>query len=226
MRLPALPGRPGSDPEQIPDAKFVAVLRHPVERAHSSYWFYVTRGVERARSFEEALARGWSSADPGAWPNHFSAGLYRAQLAAYYALFPREQIRVYLYEDWRQRREETLRDLFSFLGVDPHFRPAVREVLVTRAPRSRRVHRLANTVWLPGLDGFNRRHNLAAPPAMRAETWTALHARYRDDMLELQTLIDRDLSHWLDPAGPASRRPMGRPASPRLQSRRHARQDA
>jgi hypothetical protein len=206
LRSPVAPARIRKD---VPHAKIVAVLRHPVERAHSSYWFSVTRGLERAPSFEQALAQEWSNTRPVWWLTHYRFGLYHAQLSAYFALFPREQIRIYLYEDWRHRPEETLRDLFGFLDVDPDFHPAVPDVVVTRAPRSRRLHRLAQTVWLPGLDGFNLRHNLAAPPAMHPDTWLALHADYRDDITQLQTLIGRDLSHWLDPTRPDPRAQLG-----------------
>ena len=34
---------------------------------------------------------------------------------------------------------------------------------------------------------------------MRPDTWFSLLDRYREDIEQLQELIDRDLSHWLDP---------------------------
>ena len=190
--------------EEIPHAKLVAVLRHPVERAYSSYWFYVMRCQEPAPSFEEALARESLPPRERPWLTHFGFGLYHAHLSPWFARFPREQFRIHLYEDWCAQPQEMLRDVFGFLEVDDHFRPKLRKTLVTEAPRSRRLHRLANTAWLPGLDRFNRRHNLAGPPPMGKDTWLTLHARYRDDIEQLQTLLDRDLSHWLDPSGPPS----------------------
>ena len=39
----------------IPDAKFVAILRNPVERAISNYWFSVSHGLEK-RDIDTALA--------------------------------------------------------------------------------------------------------------------------------------------------------------------------
>ena len=86
------------------------MLRHPVERAHSSYWYYVTRGQELTTSFEDALdPERWVGDGPRSW--HFTQGLYHAHLSAYFALFPREQIKVYIFEDWRQAPQAMLRDL-------------------------------------------------------------------------------------------------------------------
>jgi hypothetical protein len=197
--------------DEIPNAKIIAVLRHPVERAHSSYWFSVMRCNERNFSFEDALARERLRTPRHA---HFGTGLYHAHLSAWYSRFPREQIRIYLYEDWREHAQEMLRDLFAFLEVDENFAPDLREAVVTRAPRSRHLHRLAHTIWVPGLHAFNRRYNLIPPPPMRQETWLELQARYRTDIEQLQPLIDRDLSHWLDPSRCVSRSQPGPDVSP------------
>jgi hypothetical protein len=41
----------------------------------------------------------------------------------YYERFPPEHIRVYLHDDLRADAAGLVRDLFSFLGVDPNFAP-------------------------------------------------------------------------------------------------------
>ena len=43
--------------KSLPEAKIIAVLRHPVERAHAQYWFDVMWDFERAPTFEQSLAR-------------------------------------------------------------------------------------------------------------------------------------------------------------------------
>lgn len=196
--------------QEVPDAKLIAVLRHPVERAHSSYWFYVSRCVERAPSFEDALAREWSGSRFTS-ANHFEPGLYYTQLVSWLSLFGREQIRIHLYEDWCERPDEVLRDLYTFLGVHPGFSPVRRRSPATVAPRHARLHRLNHTLWLPGLDSWDRKHNLGPPPAMRPDTRLLLHERYRADIERLQTLLGRDLSGWLDPDRPAR---LGRSSGP------------
>jgi hypothetical protein len=181
--------------ESLPNAKLVTILRDPVERAHSHYWFDVMWDFAPAPTFERSLAREDTPRPFG----HFHHGLYHAHLSAYFDLFSREQIRVYLYEDWRDSPRELLRDLFEFLGVDADFVPAVPARNVTAAPRSRRLRRLALSSSLPALHRLEAHHNLGPLPPMREATRRQLRARYRDDIEQLQTLIDRDLSHWLEP---------------------------
>lgn len=181
--------------EHVPHAKLVAILRDPVERAHSSYWFYVTLGRERAASFEQAVGGAATGSTMG--NHHFRHGLYHAQLSVWFALFPREQIRVYLYEDWRERPHEMLRDLFGFLGVDPDVTVPIFERNVTTAPLRPSLHRSALDTNLGWLAQLSRRHNAIAPPPMSPQTARILRARYRDDIERLQGLIGRDLSGWL-----------------------------
>lgn len=182
--------------KNVPGAKLIAVLRHPVERFRSSYWYYVVRGWEPARSLEEAIENAYRIGD---FPSrrHLVFGLYHAQLSHWYPLFPPEQIRIYLYEELRSDPQAVLRDLFGFLGVDPHFNAVIPETNVTQAPRSRRLHRLMRDLPRP-FDGL-RRLNMVSPPPMRTETWDLLLDYYRPDIEQLQALIDRDLSHWLHP---------------------------
>ncbi len=200
----------------LPYSRLVAILRHPAERAYSHYTFMVQHQVEPARTFSEALMREVPRMQAGWFPGFFyqANGYYYAQLSVYGELFPREQIKVYLYEDWRDTPQAMLRDLFCFLEVDTGFVPAIRQSNVTRLPSSRRLHRLAVAPdrierrlapFLPArarraivsaVRRFDDRYNLAPPP-LDPEIRARLTAGYREDILKLQDLIGRDLSHWM-----------------------------
>lgn len=183
----------------VPEAKIAALLRNPVERAYSQYCLMVWYGFERAPTFEAALAEEPARVAAGWWPTYLytTYGLYHRALIPWFELFPRERIRIYLYEDWRQSPQATLRDLFGFLGVDPDFEPQLRDINAARIPRSRIVHRLARGLGIRQLERFARQHHLIAPPPMRSDTRRMLLARCRDDIICLQDLIGRDLSGWL-----------------------------
>lgn len=202
--------------KSLPTSRLIALLRQPAERAYSHYTFMRQHGVELMPSFERALTdenlrlqKGWFSG-----LHHKTNGYYFSQLSVYYNLFPREQIRVYLYEDWKNTPQAMLRDIFGFLEIDENFMPELRLSNVTRQPRSRRLHNLAThpehfrrlTPFLPEsgssalfslLRSVNQKLNLAPPPPLHPETRSRLTADYREDILQLQGLIGRDLSHWL-----------------------------
>ena len=203
--------------QNLPHSRLVAILRHPAERAYSHYTYLVQHHVEPARTFSEALAREALRMQEGWFPGFFyqASGYYHAQLSAYGELFPREQIKVYLYEDWRETPQAMLRDLFRFLEVDTDFVPTIRQSNVTRLPSSQRLHRLAvapdrierrlapilparaRRAIVSAVRRFDDRCNLAPPPPLDPEIRARLTAEYREDILKLQDLIGRDLSHWV-----------------------------
>jgi Sulfotransferase domain len=100
----------------IPDVRLVYLVRDPIERIVSHY-----RLIEpdpRLHSLEEAIA------DPFHGPRMLGVSRYAAQLEQYLRFFPSEQILVVDADRLRDRRGETLAQVFRFLGVDPHFRSA------------------------------------------------------------------------------------------------------
>jgi hypothetical protein len=107
--------------ELQPEAKVMMVLRNPVDRAYSHYWYQVRRGGEKARSFEEALADEPKRIRRGTWHGFYyvDCGRYGEQVSRYLEVFGREAVRVYLLEDLRRDARGVYRDAFGFLGVDP-----------------------------------------------------------------------------------------------------------
>ena len=117
----------------LPDARLIALLRNPVDRAFSHYQHEVALGRERL-SFEDALAREPERMDgelehmlrdpvyfSHAWWNYTyaSRGRYAEQLERWYAAFPREQLLVLLTDDLSTDTAGTYRQVLDFLGVDP-----------------------------------------------------------------------------------------------------------
>lgn len=106
-----------------PDVRLIAILRNPVERAYSAYWFARRNLIEDCNEFENALAsepereRG----DYRALANlrYRAQGRYAEQLESVFALFPKEQVYVGLFEDLRADPAAFLGALVSWLGTDP-----------------------------------------------------------------------------------------------------------
>jgi hypothetical protein len=169
------PKAPGCIRRFVPDAKLIAILRNPIDRAYSAFLHLVRDGREPVTDFGEALRREEERIGDR-WEHiwHYTRmGLYHEQLTRYFQAFDRSQIKVYLYYDFRTDPIGVLRDVFRFLGVDEGF-----------VPDTSARH---NVTSLP----LDRRPPL--PPEVRME----LHEVFRDDTLKLQHLIGRDLSRWL-----------------------------
>jgi hypothetical protein len=99
----------------IPDAKLIYLVGEPVERIISDYAQQVAVGVEPL-SLKEALN---DFDDPGNF--YVCASRYAVQVENYLRYFEPSQLLVL--EQWRLRHERraVLREVFSFLNVDPDF---------------------------------------------------------------------------------------------------------
>jgi len=197
----------------IPGAKIVMILRDPAERAYSQYLHQLAVGLTRS-TFREHVRQSLESQDRTISPLYpfLEIGLYHEQVKRYLDAFPREQIRIYWYEeDWR-RPEAMLADLLRFVGVDDTRIPDTSQrSLERRAPRSAAIHyfmkrmkvwyplrAMVPEAWRPALKrlAFRTGKSLAMEPADRR----LLVDYYREDIQKLAGLLDRDLSTWLHAA--------------------------
>ncbi|GAB5400731.1 MAG: sulfotransferase [Aureisphaera sp.] len=100
-----------------PEAKIIITLRNPIDRAFSHYVMNYGVGYDREDSFRKALNakldRVWGGGNLYVeWSTYFDA------VKSYYDTFPREQIKLLVFEDWTRNRDQTLRDIFQFLGIE------------------------------------------------------------------------------------------------------------
>ena len=122
---------------RVPEAKLVAVLRNPVERAFSDYLMYVRDGDEKD-DFAGALDAQDERRSAGSPTGYYlETGFYGRQLRPYFEAFPREQIQVHLFEDFAADPDAVLGQLLAFLGVDPALgETPERAVNVSGVPRN------------------------------------------------------------------------------------------
>jgi Sulfotransferase family len=184
----------------LPHAKLIALLRNPVERAYSHFLMDVRDGLE-TRSLDDAIAEG----------SFLRAGFYFKNLSDYHRHFPEEAFGIYLHEDLRDRPAELMQTIYRFLDIDDTFMADLTTMHnVGGAPRSRLFNaalsktrvRLWSMVknkapsWVTRMADAIRRLN-HAPAPMPVSARRTLVQIYKPDILALEKLIGRDLSHWL-----------------------------
>ena len=204
----------------LPAAKLIAVVRDPVDRAHSNWTHLRSAGLEpeadflRACELEESrAARGW-----GPFWRYVDLGRYGAQLEHLHSVFPREQVHVVLYRDLRTDPVGTLDRICAFLGVRTG---VVAEVPAENVTAAAARSRLSGRV-LPALDrlpaGLVRpitrrvrrrlqREQQVRTPLTEVER-AALLPAYEQDIAVLESLTGLDLAHWRDPRNGTSRPPL------------------
>ncbi len=198
----------------VPGAKLIAILRNPVDRAHSHFLHLVRNGTEPLTDFAQAIREETGARQKEMFQDYVGVGLYHDQLKRYFDAFGRDRIKVYLYEDLSNAPIDTLQDAFRFLEVEDSFFPDVsvkRNVsgypkykTLDKFLRKPKVAKQALKLYLPtGLrwrlsEAFDnlKTRNLIEPPPVQPEVRRQLIEVYREDILKLQELICRDLSGW------------------------------
>ena len=130
-----LPYVPNRILHSIPHAKFIVLLRNPVERAYSHYWHDFTHNV-RDLSFEDCLEldlcrmeQGCKFETPESYlsvlddtfemPNHptlLDTAHYAEQIQHYWDLFGRDSMHIALFEDLASDTIRVLDSIVAFLG--------------------------------------------------------------------------------------------------------------
>lgn len=185
----------------VPNAKLIAILRSPVDRAYSHYGI-VMRDHGYRGSFEELLREN---------PRLLDYGLYSEQLARYAALWKRTDMHLIIFEDAIRNRVDTFEGLGDFLDVAPEqFTIDARqanETFIPRFPRTRmRVRQVGVQLRKRGLDrlveagkssgvgrGFG---NLGGLPEMSHSTRSRLLEHFTPEVDRMEDLLGRELPSW------------------------------
>jgi hypothetical protein len=187
----------------VPQARLVALLRNPVDRAYSQYWWQRAHRSEQ-RSFAQAVEDELREPErvPRGMPvGYLAAGRYAEQLERLCTAYPREAVLVRLTEDLARDASALVAEVCVHIGADPSVVPANVERAYNAAFefRSLRLFRLMQRyrAWrrLAGrIDGWNRRR-ISYPP-LDAELRARLVAHFRPANAALGEWLGRDLSAW------------------------------
>ncbi len=208
-------------PEFLDKLKIIITLREPVSRAYSQYYTF-KRKIYEPLEFEQAvdentikkrLAENWNI-----FYDYTGFGLYSAQVKAFLDEFGEDRVLILLYDDIRADTSGICKKLYSFLDVNSDFAidADVRHNAVSGEPKKEWLVRLLiskNPVkrfvfgiikkglsLLPKqttkkfLDSISR--SLFVRKEMNEDTRLKLSQIFNEDIIQLESLIKRDLSTW------------------------------
>ncbi len=193
-----------------PDMKIIMILRDPIKRAFSHYKMTLRIGLVKD-SFYEEVQRDYAAREKGFRVSHLyvEMGMYADQVSRYLEVFPREQVRIYLFDDLRVDAAALMDDMIRFLGVDPTER-----VDTSFQANQASVPKSAGLVHFLRKSGIRKVAKKLSPKFIgeaakkifyKKEDDLVLMQRDKDflrplfeaDVRKLEKIINRDLSHWL-----------------------------
>lgn len=194
-----------------PGSKCIAVLRNPIERAYSAY-LHMKRENAEPLGFPEALDAEVNRIRENAgmpW-RYQDMGLYAKQLKTCFKNIPRSHCNVFLYDDLVTAPEKVMCEICDFLEI-PSAEACIttekrnvsgipKNVQLYKALRAEKgVSRMVKKVIPQGLRHTLRQktnHLLLKRPDMDIETRERLTEFFREGLLELENLLERDLTIW------------------------------
>jgi Sulfotransferase family len=195
----------------VPNAKQIVILRDPAERAYSDYLMHV-RDCVGDRSLSDQIK----------YSSHKSfilrKGFYYEPLQHYINTFGNKKIKVYLYEDLCKDPFEFMKSIYQFIEVNDSFQANIsKKAQVAQIPKNKMVNNLLRKqnpirssvagiakYFFPTEVRQNLRNRLIKLNSqdkkqvpLPAEERQQMVELYREDILKLQDLIQKDLSLWL-----------------------------
>jgi hypothetical protein len=189
------------------DGKFIVLLRNPVDRAYSAYWYAYCNGDETL-PFEDALKVEAFRATQGnsirGFSSYFDRGLYAQQIKRYLRFFDRSQFLFIISEEYQSNPRNTLHSVTRFLEIDcdKAFLDAACSVRrnVASIPRSRHIHRCVPFLlkYFPIGGRIVRRLNMKKGkyPQLSSEVRINLAKRFQSSNDELEDILKKSLQSW------------------------------
>lgn len=198
----------------LPNVKMIAILREPVQRAYSDYLMHIRDAINFGKVgtlSEQAKFHSDTSFT-------IRKGFYYEPVKYFFDKFGRERVKIYLYEDLCHDSVALMQDIYRFIGVDDSFaantshraqKAAIpKNILLNRLIKTRNPVRTAIASFLrlftsekmrekmrSSIIRLNLQEKEAIP--LTSEEKEILQELYREDILKLQDLLQRDLSSWL-----------------------------
>lgn len=199
-----------------PDMKMIAILRNPVDLAYSAFLHMQREGREPCATFEEALVEEDKRINNNWAPlwHITKQGFYAEQLQRYDQYFPKQQIKIFFYEEWQNNPQSVIKSILKFLEVDDTIHLDMSKRFNENGkPKKLWLHHLLTKnnplkqVLKPFLPKRFRRNMMASitkknlekshTPEMLENTRAMLQARFHDDIKALEKRTGQNLNHWL-----------------------------
>lgn len=167
---------------------------------------YITlEGAEGAKTWTQNI--GNYSADDTRLRTYLQAGMFAEILKIWYKRFNPGQVKVVFLDDLKNDFDGTLKSIFNFLGVDDSFIIPNKEIVNFHFDR--KANKLSNKIF--GIKGTRFLNDLTpkfiknklkkawktkVPPKLEMEDRLYLWDIYKEDIAELEKMLNRNLSDW------------------------------
>lgn len=204
--------------------KFIFILRNPIDRCYSHYWWMYGLGLEK-RPFDQAVEIDINRnlKRYNYYPNYYyNFGLYGKWLTPFYENFPNKNIKIITLENLKHNRLNTINECYSFLGLSSLDK--LPEVILNKTNKLKypklyhfnlkvfqnrlKLNKIAKQILPKNVTSIIKsklknisflKHKIPLEyPEISSDHRKWLHSLYYDDVKELKKLTNQDFNEWLD----------------------------
>lgn len=194
--------------QKIPQAKIIILLRDPVERAFSSYLYYLRR--ENPQSFHDVMKKSMETDLSGDYLLCLviKGGLYYESVKKYIDVFGSDSVKILFYEEFFSDIENNFKDLLRFLEIESKPPEIINKIYNEYKKPKNKTSKLILTIddifwktgfksiftFLPDRKNLENKHlKSGEKPKMSKNEKHELIKFYANDVKNLQVLLGRDL---------------------------------
>jgi len=181
-----------------PKMKFIYLVRNPLERFISHYMHSYERGYTNL-SLSDSILNDHKTLD---------VSRYSTQILPFIERFGRENVLILDFDDLKENPKNILKTVCVFLSIDAAPIDSMNTIAENKSLSKQRRHhkydsppfymkvlyRLARPVWNKIVD--NSKRSFTKRPQLGEEDKKLLLSLLRTDIMVLEKLMSKDLSHW------------------------------
>jgi hypothetical protein len=192
----------------VPDVKIICVLRNPIDRFYSNFNFWKKKND--STEFDTIVSSITEHSSDMDINRFLEVGFYYKLLSRYYETFPSTNIKVFLFEDLQKQPKKLMDDLMAFIGLpeypfdlDMKFNTSgklnfrITYKFIRKSKVTKFLRKLLSAKTYQKYRAFAERIIIQQADPISSKSRKTLQNIYRQDILDLQKLIKRDLSEWL-----------------------------
>lgn len=194
--------------EKIPKAKIVIILRNPIDRAYSHYLMLYGRGVLKT-PFEQIISDSKKIPHDDFSGRVINAGFYSEQIKRYFEVFPKNQIKILIFEEFVKNTKESVGNILDFLDIDDEPPDSTNTIYnqfteprggISSSILKNKIIKNVGKQFLPMSVGESMMKNIlgkkSIKPKLSEKMYESLENIYRKDIIKVETILDRKVS-WL-----------------------------
>ena len=207
------------------NARIIVMIRNPIDMVYSLFSQFKFNLYEDQENFEQAwnlqTARKQGQMLPRYCQESYllqygQIGMFSEQIERLYSIFPSEQVKIILFDDFINSTKFIYQEVLLFLNLNDDGRIAFPKINENKVFRFQRLHRFINfppkplTYFLNYFKSLTKVRRFVieqikewnsikiSRPPLTAEFRQELADYFRNDVKRLSELLDRDLMHWVE----------------------------